>query len=513
MGVFVAVALVVAGAAAALLAPGVTAQEEPPSCAARDHEEPTRSEGDVETAQTSDGWRASQQVVIEGDTGGAQAASVGLSTFGGSVDVRTTEGTDLGPREYRVTADLEGRGDTRQAARDALAEVSVDHADDLDDEVLQLETEATRDGQGHSAGASLTVHVPRGPLYELDVDVGGGSVDVRGPFPRVAADVGGGDVTLRVIPWATGAIHAETGGGDIDILLRGTGDNGYDVRAEVGGGSIELTIPDARPVGGQEDDRRHVRTADFGDRSPTTDVTADVGGGSIVVEANQEGEGSGPFCVDASSTAEGEAWGPGQLHAGDAGVSTAGVLLAGGTVVAGLAGLWLAFRERIAAFFLALYSRLTRREVVEHEARQQILEAVDEEPGIHFRALSRRLDLGHGVLEHHLDKLAEADLLETHETGSHVLYFRTGAVGEERRRAIAATKAPGTRRVLRAVAESSEPTISEIAEEADLALSTVSHHVQRLEAEGILDVRREGGAKRVGLTELGEALAGRAPEP
>lgn len=168
--------------------------------------------------------------------------------------------------------------------------------------------------------------------------------------------------------------------------------------------------------------------------------------------------------------------------------------------------LWLVTKLRWSSGLSALYSRIPDDEVLENERRRRILALVTDEPGIHFRELRRHLETGGGVLEHHIRKLVDADLVEAQYTESRRCFFPKGRFDRVERRALARLKAAGARRIARAIARRPEASLSEIAEAADLAVSTASHHVQRLEEVEVVRAEWAGNAKRLQLTSLGDGL-------
>lgn len=181
-------------------------------------------------------------------------------------------------------------------------------------------------------------------------------------------------------------------------------------------------------------------------------------------------------------------------------------VLAAGAAVLGLVAVAWRFWDELKLALVGLYNRLTRQEVLEHGDRERILELVDQEPGIHFRELARRLDMGHGILDHHLRKLEDAGMLGEHKTESHRCYFRPGETDQAERQALAAVKAGGPLRIMEALATSPGSSITQVADEAGLARSTASHHVDRLADVGVIAAEIQGRAKRLHLTPLGEEV-------
>lgn len=156
-----------------------------------------------------------------------------------------------------------------------------------------------------------------------------------------------------------------------------------------------------------------------------------------------------------------------------------------------------------------LYNRLTRREGLDHDKRREIVALVREEPGIHYAALRRRLDLVDGTAQHHLRKLEELDLVETRTTHGYTCYFPPGEVDQRLMDAAATLKADTARRILAAVRARPGASASEVAEAAGVSPSTAHHHLERLREAGLVDAAREGNALSLDLTETGERALSR----
>lgn len=179
-------------------------------------------------------------------------------------------------------------------------------------------------------------------------------------------------------------------------------------------------------------------------------------------------------------------------------------------IVAAIVGLlywaWPAIKTLPAA---SLFTRLTRDEVLDHPARAELMEVVEDRPGIHFAEIARRSDLGEGATRHHLRKLADADLITRHRAQGYTCYFPQGEVDRRLRAAAPALKADGARRVMSAVTASPGASAKQIAEATDLSPSTVHHHVQRLREAGLIEGQRDGRHVALRPTDIGRGAVDR----
>jgi predicted transcriptional regulator len=129
--------------------------------------------------------------------------------------------------------------------------------------------------------------------------------------------------------------------------------------------------------------------------------------------------------------------------------------------------------------------------VLEHPARSKIMQAIEAEPGVHFLALSRRLAIGNGTLDHHLRKLEQANLVRRHSSPGYVCFFPAGT-GWAAMQAAPALRSDGGRAVAKALAEQPGATSREIAAKLGLAPSTVAYHLKRLQGAGVVTTGRTG---------------------
>ncbi len=145
---------------------------------------------------------------------------------------------------------------------------------------------------------------------------------------------------------------------------------------------------------------------------------------------------------------------------------------------------------------LGLFSRLRPDRLLDHPQRARILSAVEASPGVHFSELSRRTGIPNGSLHHHLRLLLKAGRLDGRSGQGYTCYFPAG-FGIARQRGAAASKADGAQRILAQVRATPGLSLLQVAKHCGLRPSTVSHHVQRLTAAGLLDAVRDGREVRL----------------
>lgn len=124
---------------------------------------------------------------------------------------------------------------------------------------------------------------------------------------------------------------------------------------------------------------------------------------------------------------------------------------------------------------LGLFSRIPREELLDNEIRQQLVDLVEREPGLHLRELQRRLDVGYGQVAYHLNRLEDENIIESHREGLYRrFYTRHADPGEDQ-------SSPSTRdEVLDAIRGNPGTHAAEIARELETSRQLVSYHVREL---------------------------------
>lgn len=134
--------------------------------------------------------------------------------------------------------------------------------------------------------------------------------------------------------------------------------------------------------------------------------------------------------------------------------------------------------------FVGLFSRVEKERLLDNPLRQQLVQRIDSEPGIHHNALVREVGKGKGAVEHHLDKLVAGGLVLRHRGSGFTCYF---PVGTDRRvmPGFQVTKSEGARQILDAMGRG-VTGVRQLAAATGLSPSTVSHHLGRLRAAGLV---------------------------
>lgn len=151
-----------------------------------------------------------------------------------------------------------------------------------------------------------------------------------------------------------------------------------------------------------------------------------------------------------------------------------------------------------------LASSAVRRRQRESPARDALLALVAADPGIHYMELVRRSGLGNGTVQHHLRTLLDTGRLVRVRTSGHACFFPDAAADPAVVAVRAAARSAVTRDLLAKLAQGPR-TLSGLAADAQLPVSTVHYHVTKLTRAGALAPQRVDGRRALALTPLGRA--------
>ncbi|MBV0902986.1 winged helix-turn-helix transcriptional regulator [Haloarcula salina] len=132
--------------------------------------------------------------------------------------------------------------------------------------------------------------------------------------------------------------------------------------------------------------------------------------------------------------------------------------------------------------------------------REQVRAHVEANPGVHFNAIARDLDIATGQAQYHLRKLRRGDEVVAEEVRGKTHYYGEGYDPWERR-VLAFARRETARAVLFHLLEADSLAAGELAERLDVARSTVAWHVSSLVEAGVLEkAYGERGTVVVSLT-------------
>ncbi len=142
---------------------------------------------------------------------------------------------------------------------------------------------------------------------------------------------------------------------------------------------------------------------------------------------------------------------------------------------------------------------LTRRsDPLKHPNRRRLYEAVKEHPGATFRELVRRTEIPTGTARHHLQVLAQANLISIRQHKETLRHFDNHGRFDDSWRAVTLLREPELRMLCAWLAEHPgvhQRGIMEASTQWGWSRSTTQHRLRRLEAEGLVTVVAQGRLK------------------
>ncbi|MHB9287075.1 winged helix-turn-helix transcriptional regulator [Halobacteriales archaeon Cl-PHB] len=139
------------------------------------------------------------------------------------------------------------------------------------------------------------------------------------------------------------------------------------------------------------------------------------------------------------------------------------------------------------------------------ESRRAIYAAVDETPGVHFRALLERLEYAQGTLQYHLRTLADEGLVEVADDGQYTRYYPAGEFDDADQVVMNALRRTYSRRIIAHLLAGGPLTTSELSDRIEKAPSTVSWHLSKLHEAGLVEKERAGQSVEYALVEPARA--------
>lgn len=125
------------------------------------------------------------------------------------------------------------------------------------------------------------------------------------------------------------------------------------------------------------------------------------------------------------------------------------------------------------------------------ETRDRILEHVQAHPGVHFNRLVRSLDLAPGQVQYHLRRLSSRDSVVSRRLYGRTHYYPPG-YGPWEQQALALLRRETAGDVVAFLLANGASRPATVADELDIARSTLEWHLGRLVDGGVVAKRRDG---------------------
>lgn len=135
------------------------------------------------------------------------------------------------------------------------------------------------------------------------------------------------------------------------------------------------------------------------------------------------------------------------------------------------------------------------------ETRARIQQCVHREPGIHFNEISRRLEIATGQTQYHLRRLQRDDRVTREEVCGRT-HFYPPTYSSWERETIALLRRETTREIIASLLRNDPVYPAVLAEQLDIARSTVEWHLSNLVTHNIAEKRTvtDSGTDRTVVT-------------
>jgi len=141
--------------------------------------------------------------------------------------------------------------------------------------------------------------------------------------------------------------------------------------------------------------------------------------------------------------------------------------------------------------------RLSLDEVLENENRNQIIDLVLKEPGIHFNELLRKTELAAGNLVWHLDILETYKVIGKKRVGKFIAYFPYYQKNPLSNLDIKLSKSKLTLEILEMIEEEPGLWNNLITKKLEVDHKTIQYHINKLKELNLIRFRKEGRKKKI----------------
>lgn len=130
------------------------------------------------------------------------------------------------------------------------------------------------------------------------------------------------------------------------------------------------------------------------------------------------------------------------------------------------------------------------------DTRRDIFELIKSSPGVHFREISRRLDIPMGVVEYHINYLLKRDMIVARKEGRYKRYYTEGKVGSRDKKVLAFLRKEIPRAILMHLMLNPGARHRDIKSDLGIGGSTLSFHLKKMIRKEVVREEEDGGTKR-----------------
>ncbi len=133
------------------------------------------------------------------------------------------------------------------------------------------------------------------------------------------------------------------------------------------------------------------------------------------------------------------------------------------------------------------YTRIGYKKIFQNGKREKICSYIRQNPGMHFRELSRKLEINSSTLEHHIRKLKEAEVINTVYDGYFMRCYYGNSLNHHK------PLTPMQEKIVNLIGNQSGITYKELIQKMNLSYVTISYHLATLSDKGVVLKERKNG--------------------
>ena len=129
------------------------------------------------------------------------------------------------------------------------------------------------------------------------------------------------------------------------------------------------------------------------------------------------------------------------------------------------------------------------------DTRKRIFNLIESSPGVHFREISRRLDIPMGVVEYHVNYMLKRDMIVARREGRYKRYYTEGKIGSKEKKVLAFLRKDIPRAIIMYVMLNPGARHRDLKAELGISGSTLTCHLKKMVKKEVLTEKEEGGGK------------------
>jgi predicted transcriptional regulator len=145
-------------------------------------------------------------------------------------------------------------------------------------------------------------------------------------------------------------------------------------------------------------------------------------------------------------------------------------------------------------------------EILELETRRKIYELVLKNQGLHLSKIAEILKMNISLVEYHLLFLERNDMVYSDKEQSFTRYYTRGGIGTSDKKILSLLRQEVPLKIVLFLLKTNNSPHKEILKICNIAPSTLSYHLKKLERNGIISVTTFGDKRGYSIVNKGEIM-------